>query len=236
MSTQTELTKNAILHEHREHLPHAIHALLSESGGEWEGTLTELAEALELGIIKYPRALAVRLKKCSAELENLGIFVKTKKVRGKYIKILAFAPIPSRAVTNHSDIGQSKGVVGGSKIKYPFSWRYGRIEKLCEEKKAKFAKPIENGKKRHYRHCQLCGLPKSIEYRKICDGNSSLLCESCANNYCLSAIKLQQSKKGYILNGEGERDLSPPTSSPLYHKSKAKVNECKVKRQITENV
>ena len=37
-----------------EHLPRAIHALLIECGGTWEGTATALAEELSLGTIKIP--------------------------------------------------------------------------------------------------------------------------------------------------------------------------------------
>jgi len=76
-------------------------------------------------------------------------------------------------------------------VTFPFVWQYGKVVKLSEEEKAKINQP--RGKKNQYKPCTLCGRNGgSLTHRKTCDGFPSLICGSCAINYVLSAINLQE--------------------------------------------
>jgi len=77
-------------------------------------------------------------------------------------------------------------------ISFPFEWRYGHIRKLTREEKNEANKERHQGKKHYQKPCVLCGEEGHIEFRKVSEGNSSLICESCAEQYVLSATRLME--------------------------------------------
>lgn len=65
-------------------------------------------------------------------------------------------------------------------IAFPFEWKYGVITELSEEEKEAVI----------LRGCDLCN-QKKIEFQKVSAGITSLLCQSCAENYVRDAIRLK---------------------------------------------
>ncbi len=72
---------------------------------------------------------------------------------------------------------------------FPFSWKFGTVVELLNEEKANINRP--RGRKNQYKICTICGgNGGELRYRKTSDGNSCLICEDCAVQYILSAIRL----------------------------------------------
>lgn len=80
--------------------------------------------------------------------------------------------------------------VGGSydtEIQFPFKWQYGKIVELSQHEKEEFNRPRRAHHKRYQKGCVLCGEQGAIEFRKMSNGNSSLICRECAEKYVHSA-------------------------------------------------
>ena len=183
--------------EEEKNLTHAITVFVFENGGVWNGRLGRLADCLELGTVKSKSMLMKRLKKCREGLKEAGI---TAKITGDEIsfekreneetrttkKQVSRRISTCNAMLSCKATKDTKKGISSSKTKelilFPFEWLYGTVIKLSEEEKKKLDLPIGNGKghKKQKKHCQLCGLPKPIEYRKTSDGNSSVICRDCA--------------------------------------------------------
>jgi hypothetical protein len=129
--------------------------LLRSGSGKWQGTTSELCEALHLNLA--PRSLAAKLKKCKDELQTAGVYVKYKKLHGRHLINLSTAVDFTQNVTKgvtpiDSTIVKSEFATPTT-INYPFSWRYATVKELSEEEKVELNKPVTNGtRKRHYRH------------------------------------------------------------------------------------
>lgn len=191
-TAQADLGTFNYTHDKPLNLPSAIYELLREHG-KWRGTTQELANALGLDIA--PRSLSVALQKLKDELEKVNIYVSHKKIRGKKILHLSFAQKQHSIATlvkNPIRTPPEEGVANyEGKITFPFEWRYGMIKLLSEEEKATVNQP--RGRKRYHKPCALCGGNGGhLEYRKVSDGNSSLLCEFCAEAYVRSALNLAE--------------------------------------------
>ena len=75
-------------------------------------------------------------------------------------------------------------------ITFPFSWKYAEITEIAEEEKNEVNRIRHQGKKRYKKPCALCGEEGHIEFRKLSDGNSSLICKRCAEKYVGSAKRI----------------------------------------------
>lgn len=73
-----------------------------------------------------------------------------------------------------------------------FEWRYGEIRELTEEEKNEINQIRHKGRKQYQKPCSLCGVEGHIELRKVSEGNGSLICKSCAEQYVLSATRLME--------------------------------------------
>ena len=108
-------------------------------------------------------------------------------------------PLNAMLTTNPTNPIKRRRTIAKTKepTTFPFVWLYGRVEELSGKEKEKFGVLLHSnkGRRKHARHCSLCGLPKPIEYRKTSDGNSSVICRDCAVQYCKSVLDLQQSGK-----------------------------------------
>ena len=164
----------------------------------WKGSASELSK--KIGWDSNPRALAVALKKQNSELEKNNIFVKHTITRGRHLIILSNTPLATHNERNLRRLTQHIPLGGVAKLKepniFPFEWRYGIIEELSKSEKNKVN--ILIGKKQYRKTCPICGNGSNLEYRKVSDGNSSLLCKSCAEQYVLSALKLLSGKRGDV--------------------------------------
>ena len=80
----------------------------------------------------------------------------------------------------------------GSIVKFPFKWKYGRIKELSDTEKAGFNRIKHRGRRQYQKPCALCGEEGVIEFKKVSNGNPSFICESCAKQYVLSAIRLME--------------------------------------------
>ncbi|MEA3502651.1 MAG: hypothetical protein U9R47_07735 [Actinomycetota bacterium] len=81
-----------------------------------------------------------------------------------------------------------------SDVKFPFKWKYGHIKELTDKEKAEINRIKHRGRRQYQKPCALCGEQGNIKFRKINNGNTSLICETCANKYVLSLMRI--TKKG----------------------------------------
>ena len=81
-------------------------------------------------------------------------------------------------------------------IRFPFAWAYGTITELSDEEKEKVNRTRHIGRKYYKKPCSLCGGNGGhIEFRKVSDGSSCLICKNCAEKYCASALRLEEGLK-----------------------------------------
>ena len=78
----------------------------------------------------------------------------------------------------------------GSDVKFPYKWKYGRIKELSDIEKAGFNRIKHRGRRQYQKPCALCGEEGVIKFKKVSNGNPSFICESCAERYVLSAMRL----------------------------------------------
>jgi len=175
----------------------AITNLIKERS--WQGTATELSNVLNLNL--NPRVLSMELKKSEDELNNHGILIVRKKIHGKHIinismnsdtHRIAQNPLkhihPNQSIVQHHNFATP---YQKETISFPFEWKYATITAISEEEKSNVNRLRNQGRKRYQKPCSLCGEEGILMYRKVSDGNSSLICESCAMKYIASAKRLQ---------------------------------------------
>ena len=182
-----------------------VELLQNTGGGKWQGTAYDLCVALGWKSLA-PRSLAVKLKKSRDELKTHGVKVGYSKIRGRHVvKLSTTSNFTQNAMNEGNPIEATREVSAFATPhtkNYPFKWQYGTIEELNEEEKTEVNIPLTNGtRKKHFRHCQLCGEPGKIEFRKESDGNTCLLCRSCAEDYARKALWLTTSMQQ---KGSGE--------------------------------
>jgi len=193
-TTQAELSTQVM--DKPLNLPDAISELLNLHS-EWRGTAQELANALRLDIA--PRSLSVKLDKLEDELKRRGVAVSHKKIKGRKVLVLSLAgnhtAIATKPHTPTSIIGE-EGVANSHAyegvIRFPFSWSYGTITELSDEEKEKVNRTRHIGRKYYYKICAICGGNGGyLDFRKVSDGSSCLICRECAIRYVRKARELQ---------------------------------------------
>jgi len=163
--------------------------------GKWQGSASELSKVLGLNI--NPRVLSMELKKSEDELNNHGILIVRKKIHGKHIisismnsdtHRIAQNPLkhiyPNQSIVQHTNFATP---YQKETINFPFEWNYATITALSEEEISEANRVRHQGIKRYQKPCSLCGEEGYIEFRKVSDGNSSLICKRCAEKYVRSA-------------------------------------------------
>jgi len=130
------------------------------------------------------------------KMNNKKLNDKNSKTQRHKEKIIA--PIPkTRSQTTELDsirgtTSQQKDTLKRTRVTFPFKWDFGEIRKLSNAEKKEVNRPRYIRKKPYQKLCALCGEEGCIEFRKQCNGNSSLICESCAEQYVLSATRLME--------------------------------------------
>lgn len=164
---------------------------------KWQGSASELAKVLQLDIT--PRSLSVELKKQNDELENSGISITWARKRNKRVISIANSTVVSQNEVSLRHIEETTPRNNGfashiekQRVVFPFEWLYGLVEALSEEEKIEVNCIRYIGRKPYQKPCSLCGEEGVSAFRKTSDCSSSLICESCAVRYALSAIKLQE--------------------------------------------
>jgi hypothetical protein len=161
----------------------------------WQGTTTELSKVLSLNI--NSRVLSMELKKSEEELNNHGILIVRKKIHGKHIISISMNSDthrithsaikhvhPNQSIVQHDNFATP---YQKETISFPCEWKYATITALSEEEKNEVNRVRHQGRKQYQKPCSLCGEEGHTEFRKISDGNSSLICKPCAENYVRSA-------------------------------------------------
>ena len=146
-----------------------------------------------------PRSLSVKLDQSVSELERLGVAVTHKKIKGRKVIVLSLAgnhtaiatkphtPTQSIREGGVANIDDCEGV-----IRFPFAWAYGTIKELTEEEKEKVNRTRHIGRKYYYKICAICGGNGGyLDFRKVSDGSSCLICRECAIRYVRKARELQ---------------------------------------------
>ena len=195
MSTETEQPDLVGVYNHNHDFLRGVVNYIEENE-KFRGTAAELSRVLG-SLDMNARVLSLKLEKIKSELENNGIFVKHSIIRGRHIITIANThEIPhSEETLLHPTKAppENQGFAtppNKEPITFPFSWQYGTIEELSEEEKNEVNVLRHNGRKHYQKTCSLCAKEGNLEYRKISDANSSLLCETCAKSYIVSAVKL----------------------------------------------
>jgi len=171
-----------------------------EENKKWRGTASELTKVLGLGW--NPRALSLQLKNLKAQFENYGISITWDRKRDKRIIIISnnaevsHSEVTLRHTTSHTSQDNSfASHIQKQAIEFPWEWKYGRIEELSEREKNEFNQIQKNSRKHYRKPCSLCGEEGVIEYRKVSDGNPSLICKRCAEKYVESAKRIMLKNK-----------------------------------------
>jgi hypothetical protein len=175
----------------------AITGLIEESG-TWRGQASELSKKLELEI--SPRILSVQLKNLKDEFENHGILIRWGRSHGRNMIAIEKSGDTHRMQQNlikhihppsytskHDDFATP---LQKETITFPFEWKYGRITELSKREKEEVNKVKHQSRKQYKKPCSLCGEEGILEYRKVSDGNSSLICKLCAEKYVRNAKRI----------------------------------------------
>lgn len=194
MSTTAQQPDLGVYNQNHDFLRSVVN-FMSEREKIFRGSATELAKVLYLDM--NPRVLSLNLEKINGELENRGIFVTRSKMRGKHIIKLSNTPnithreTSLRHPTKHTPQDTDFATPPEKEpITFPFEWQYGTIGELRKSEKNEVNRIRHIGRKEYKKPCSVCGEEGVLEYRKISDANSALLCETCAKSYVVSAVKL----------------------------------------------
>lgn len=80
-------------------------------------------------------------------------------------------------------------------ISFPFKWEYAKIVELSQEEKEELNRPRRYHKKMYKKPCALCGEQGVIEFKKKSNGNVSIICRECAEEYVRNAKAIQKGRK-----------------------------------------